>query len=149
MGWLKRLARKAGGKLLLKAGRVGLGALTGGQSEAVIRGAGLLKQGFKAAKVSRKLGKMTGPQLLVTAAKSNVPSPAARISNTATAMPGGSPIRGSTSAKAKKAGASFEANRAAKGKGGKLNFAAMSKAWAAKGRPGTWQGWIKSNPIRT
>lgn len=50
--------------------------------------------------------------------------------------------------KAKKAARAATGGAKRKPPGGGLDLAKMAVEWKKAGKPGTWQGWIKSNPIR-
>lgn len=158
MGFLKKWAKKG----LLKVGRLGLAAVTGGQSEAVIRTAQAASKGLQLMKAKDKLGKVPALALRSSQEKTKTPTPQAakQLSAAAVAMPGGAPIKESRSAR-KGSTARRSSSRGSQGTrpktkspktsskrrppSGGLDLAALSKSWAAAGRPGTWRGWIAKN----
>lgn len=162
MGWLKR-AIKRNKKHLLKAGRLGLAAVTGGQSEAVLRVGALAKKVIDVKRAGLKLSKAPALQLAATALK--YPGPKKHIDMKPIALPGGARIAGpkkpkkvrsvkkrlpKTRIKVPKDKLPDPKTGKRKAPGGGLDFAGMSRAWAAAGKPGTWRAWTsnKANQIR-
>jgi hypothetical protein len=135
---LKRFAKKAvklGGKIakpLLATTPVGKLALRGQQ---VLKGLGT---NLKAA----RLGKLQ--PLSVRASVEKVAPGAAGAARTLKHLPSRSSKNGSRMPQNRK-------TPTAKGKRsppkGGLDLKAMSARWNAAGKPGTWLGWIKTNPI--
>lgn len=65
----------------------------------------------------------------------------------APAAASGRPVVRQTSQKPARATKSKKAGRGGL-RPGMLDLAAMARAWKAAGRPGSWQMWIKTNPLR-
>ncbi len=148
MSWLSKVLKKAK-KPLLGALRTGLAAATGGTSEAVIRTAGAIRTAAKVAGINKKLRNLPAVKLAET--KYTVPAPTEGVGVQATTMPGGAPLgKRAAPGKPRKAKKVKSAKRAASGKkrgppkGGK-DFKALSAAWKAAGKPGTWLAWVKSH----
>lgn len=157
MSMLSKFVKK-NKKGLLKVGRVILAGVTKGKSEKIISKAESIGHAVKTYKgLSKKATKAEEAALARAAALS--PPKVVSISSAATAMPGGSPIRGVARKKAAASVVKKPKKRAAKGTakapkrpakgrkaptGGK-DFKALSKSWNAAGKPGTWLAWVKAH----
>jgi len=152
------------GKAVGKIAKAGLGVATGGISTQIIDTVGGL--------IQKKKQAVNQQNLYEAAGLTDKYSPPAR--RTESAMPGSGYItayktgpdlvnsaskprarrkKASVRRRARAAPAPAPRRRKRRGGGGRtpppggLDLKAMSQAWRAAGSPGTWQGWIASNPI--
>lgn len=148
MGFFGTIAKLAG-----KVVKAGASTLTHGASDLLLKqlkGTGQVKQAQKAVAAKQ----MTAQQIAAaTAVQPSVKVPAAQkitaaLKPMATAPKASSQKKASTpkAKKPKAAKVKKPSNRKAP-KGG-LDLAAISRAWKAAGKPGTWLGYIKANPIK-
>lgn len=162
MSWLSKLARKAlGGKavtlknVVKAAAGKAVGTIPGGT--AVLRAAKALAVKPHAAAV--KVQPVSVRAVISKAVAAPPRSIAPPTLGAATRMPGGAPIASGSPRKAKRrmprgraatdsgVGARGHPTRAGKRRapsGGK-DFKALSAAWRAAGKPGTWLAWVKSH----
>lgn len=155
-------------KLAVGAGRAALASITGGGSEVALKAGKVMGGAAKTIsrqKAAKRLGKATARDRM----QEKKISGSSVANQSAVAMPGGAKIkdmrrstapsrRKKAAPKPKKAKKAPKMPRPKKPitttsgkrippKGG-LDLAAMSKAWAAAGKPGKWIDWIKKNPIK-
>lgn len=148
MGFFGTIAKLAG-----KVVKTGASVLTHGTSDLLLKqlkGTGQVKQAQKAVAAKQ----MTAQQLAAaTAVQPSVKVPAAQkvqaaLRPLASAAKGTPQKKASTrKAKAPKAAKVKKVSSRKPPKGG-LDLAAISRAWKAAGKPGTWIGYIKANPIK-
>jgi len=149
-----------------KVAKAGLGVVTGGVSDKILAAAKGLSQAKKAvtktnqatAKVAKIAGKQIDPvpvlkQARVGGRRYGTSRPAKRVTYSTQSTSRSSVKKKVTkkkvpAVKATKAPKAKSTTKRAPPKGG-LDLKRMSAAWNAAGKPGTWQGWIKSNPLKT
>lgn len=140
--------KKAAGKVL----KAGLGQLTGGISDkafSAIKQAGLQKEAQKQAAAQMETLKTQVQMVKLAPTMAPISTSAAMV-----------PIRKAvgTRTRKKKAPKKRKTSRVARvptrapskrrAPRGGLQLRAMAAEWRAAGKPGTWLGWIKSNPIK-
>lgn len=150
------------GKALGKVAKAGLSVVTHGVSDKVLsvaKGLGTQKATSTRAQGGlTTLKDQTAVMKVTQGTKKNIPaSTASAVAKKATAIDyQAKVIKSTTRRKASKPLKKAKLPAAvAKTKGkrtppkGGLDLKAMSTAWKAAGKPGTWQGWIKSNPLKS
>lgn len=147
MGFFGTIAKLAG-----KVVKTGASVLTHGTSDLLLKqlkGTGQVKQAQKAVAAKQ----MTAQQLAAaTAVQPSVKVPAAQkvqaaLRPLASAAKATSQKKASSKPKKAKAVKVKKVSTRKPPKGG-LDLAAIARAWRAAGKPGTWQGYIKANPIK-
>lgn len=134
-------------KAIGKVAKAGLSVVTKGASDKIfsaLKGKGAAKPAAKQA-----YGGITTNQTQAAVAKVTTPK-----KNTTAVIKQATGVKKKAAPKRKKAAAPKVKTAKVKKvsnrkppKGG-LNLKAMSAKWRAAGSPGTWQGWIKANPIK-